>query len=416
MEVILYGIGIILGAGIYTLIGTAAGMAGNALWFSFVVAAFIATFTGLSYAELSSMYPKEAAEFVYTKKAFNIKSLSFVVSWVMIVGGVVSTTTVALGFGGYFSYMVGGQPIIIAAGLIALLSFVNYRGIKEAASYNVISTTAEIVGLVFVIIIGLYFLGTTGTSVNYFEIPETVGFAGILSATALIIFAYIGFEHVANISEETRNAKKVIPKAIVIAISITTIIYILVAISAIGVLGWEALSKSKAPLTEVVSKVVGSDASMLMSILALFATSSTVLVLLVVTSRILYGVSKQHSFPSILSRIGKRGTPYVAVIFVMIFAIAALMIGGIETIALLTTLGTFIVYIAVNLSLIWLRYEKPKARRAFKSPLNIGRFPVLAFLGLVSAATMLFYYEPTLLLVEAVIIFVGICVYKIFNK
>ncbi len=415
-EATLYGVGIILGAGIYALIGAGAGIAGNALWISFIIAAFIASFTGLSYAELSSMYPKEAAEYVYTKKAFNRKMLSFAVSWIMVVAGIVSAATVALGFGGYFSHMVGGPPIIIAAVLIILLSIINYRGMKESASFNVVSTIAETAGLVLLIAVGMYFFGTTGASVDFFEVPEAAGVAGMLSATALIFFAYIGFEQVANMSEETKNAKKVIPKALVISIAVTTVIYILVAVSAVGILGWEALSQSKAPLTDVMSRVIGSDASMVMSILALFATSNTVLVLLVVTSRILYGMSCQHSLPRFCSKIGKRSTPYAAVFLVMIFSVAALLLGGIETIALLTTAGTFIVYIFVNLSLIWLRYRKPKAKRGFRSPLNVGKFPVLAFIGVLVSIGMLFYFEPIILLYEAALVLVGIGIYKIFNR
>ncbi|MBI5061059.1 MAG: amino acid permease [Candidatus Aenigmarchaeota archaeon] len=415
-EATLYGVGIILGAGIYALLGVGAGIAGNALWISFMIAAFIATFTGLSYAELSSMYPKEAAEYVYTKKAFNIKMLSFIVSWIMVVVGIVSAATVALGFAGYFSHMIGGPPLLIAGVLIAFMSMINYCGMKESSSFNVVATIAETAGLVIIIALGLYFFGTTGNSINYFEVPETVGMAGILSATALIFFAYIGFEQIANMSEETKNAKKVIPKALLLSIVITTVIYILVAVSAISILGWEELSQSKAPLTAVVSRVMGSDASLMMSILALFATSNTVLVLLVVTSRILYGMSCQHSLPKRLGRIGRRGTPYTAVFVVMLFSITALFIGRIGTVAMLTTLGTFIVYLFINLALMWLRYKKPRASRSFKVPFNIGKFPVIAFLGIVSSAAMLFYFEPMLLLYEAVLILIGIGVYKIFNK
>jgi len=412
----LYGIGIILGAGIYALIGAGAGIAGNALWLSFLIAAFIASLTGLSYAELASMYPKEAAEYVYTKKAFNRKTLSFVVGWVMLVVGVVSAATVALGFGGYFSYMIGGPPILIAGVLIVLLSFLNYWGMKESAEFNVVSTVAEVAGLIIIIALGMYFFGTSGISENFLEVPETVGAAGILSATALIFFAFIGFEQVANISEETKDAKKVIPKALIISIVVTTIIYILVTVSAIGILGWESLSQSKAPLTEVVGRLLGSDASLFMTILALFATSNTVLVLLIVTSRILYGISCQHSLPKVCKKIGKRGTPYIAISLVMVFSILSLFIGGIATVALLTTIGTFIAYLFVNLSLIWLRFKKPRARRPFKAPLNIGRFPVLAFLGVIVCGAMMFYFEPSLLLFELIVVLVGIGIYKIFNK
>ena len=126
-ELSLYGIGIILGAGIYSLIGIGAGIAGNAIWISFIFAAFIAAFTGLSYAELSSMYPKEAAEYNYTKIAFNKKNLSFIIGWLMIIASVVAGVTVAFGFAGYFSHIFGGSATLITSILVIILSLINYR-------------------------------------------------------------------------------------------------------------------------------------------------------------------------------------------------------------------------------------------------------------------------------------------------
>jgi APA family basic amino acid/polyamine antiporter len=139
-ELSLYGIGIILGAGIYSLIGVGAGIAGNAIWISFVFAAIIAAFTGLSYAELSSIYPKEAAEYNYTKNAFQKKNLSFIVGWLMVLASVVAAVTVAFGFAGYFTHLFGGEITLTAAFLILFLSSINYIGIKESSTFNILST------------------------------------------------------------------------------------------------------------------------------------------------------------------------------------------------------------------------------------------------------------------------------------
>ena len=124
-EATLYGVGIILGAGIYALIGIGAGVAGNALWLSFLVGAAIAAFTGLSYAELSSMYPKEAAEYVYTKHAFRKNILPFIVQWIMLFTVIISAATVALGFAGYWAFLFGGSITLIALALIALFATSN---------------------------------------------------------------------------------------------------------------------------------------------------------------------------------------------------------------------------------------------------------------------------------------------------
>ncbi len=410
----LYGVGIIVGAGIYVIIGAGAGIAGNAVWLSFAVAALLAFFTGFSYAELASMYPKDAAEYVYTERAFRKPLFSFSVQWVMIAAGIISAATVALGFGSYWAHIFGGSPVLAAAALIALLSLVSYIGIKQSAEFNIIGTLVEVSGLVLVSLIGVWFiLGGNAGSVDFFYSPA--GMSGILSASALIFFAFIGFEEMVNISEEVKNAKKTMPRAIVLSLIISTLLYILVAVSSVAILGYERLSESKAPLTSVVEQVF-PDASLLMSFIALFATGNTVLLILIVASRMLYGLACNHSLPKVCSAIGRRNTPYAAIGIVMLFSMLTLLVANIKTVASLTDVGIFTVYIVVNSALIWLRYKRPKAKRAFKSPVNIGRFPVLAFLGLATSVVMLAYLELSLIVFEAVLILAGMVVYKVFNR
>ncbi len=419
LELTLYGIGAILGAGIYVLIGPGAGIAGYGLWLSFIIAAIIASFTGLSFAELSSIYPKEASTYVYTERAFHHRVLSFIVSWVLIVSGIISAATVSLGFAGYFASLFGGEPIIIAAALIIALSVLNYVGIKISARFNCVATVIEISGLLLVILIGALFLLSVGGSniSNFFTMPSA-GIAGVFTAAALIFFAYLGFEDIVIMSEETKNAKKIVPKALLLALTISTILYILVAFSSLSVLTPEELSSSDAPLTHVVDKAV-PRASFLMSFIALFATANTVLILLIVMSRMFCGISREHSFPRIFARIGNKSTPYISVFLIMFLALGSLLIGGIETVAMLTNVGVFVSFIFVNLSLIFLRYKKPNIKRQFKVPINIGRFPVLAFLGVVSSLGMLFYIgyiDFQLLLFETAVILLVIAVFKVFNR
>jgi APA family basic amino acid/polyamine antiporter len=419
LELTLYGIGAILGAGIYVLIGPGAGIAGYGLWLSFIIAAVIASFTGLSFAELSSIYPKEASTYVYTERAFHHRLLSFITSWVLIISGIVSAATVSLGFAGYFIPLFGGEPIIVAASLIIALSFLNYVGIKISARFNCVSTVIEISGLLLVILIGAIFIFSMDdfNIGNYFTMPSA-GIAGIFTATTLIFFAYLGFEDVVIMSEETKNAKKNVPKALLLALTISTILYVLVSFSSISVLTPAELSSSDAPLTNVVEKVV-PRASFLMSFIALFATANTVLILLIVMSRMFCGISREHSLPRAFARIGDKGTPYISVFLIMFLALGSLLIGRIETVAMLTNAGVFISFIFVNLSLIFLRYKKPKIKRPFKVPFNIGRFPVLAFLGAASSLFMLLYIgynDLQLLLFEAAVILLGIAAFKFFNR
>jgi len=164
-EVTISGVGIILGAGIYALIGEAAGLAGNAVWISFALSALVAVFTGLSYAELASMFPKAAAEYEYTSQAFG-RFAAFLVGWLTIFSGVVGAATVALGFAGYFRALTGAPLLPSALLLLAALSAVLFSGIKQSARVDIAFTAIEVLGLVFVILLGIPYLG----SVNLLEL------------------------------------------------------------------------------------------------------------------------------------------------------------------------------------------------------------------------------------------------------
>ncbi|MBI2005546.1 MAG: amino acid permease [Candidatus Aenigmarchaeota archaeon] len=408
-----YAVGNILGAGIYALIGEAAGLTGNSIWLSFVVGAVVASFTGLSYAELSTMMPKAAAEYTYLKKCGS-KILAFLIGWLILFTGVVSTATVALGFGGYFHGMFGSPIILTALALIAVLSFLNFWGIKESSRFNILFTAVEAFGLLVVIILGFTAFGKT--EVNYFEMNS--GVKGLLAAAALVFFAYIGFEDIANVSEETRNPKKVLAKAFILAVAITTIIYILTSIAAVTLADANELSASKSPLALAVSKTfLGDKAFTFLSYVALFATANTVLVIMIVGARMMYGMSRGGSMPRILGVVHKvRRTPHIAIVVFMLFAMLFVFFGEIDVVANITSLGAFITFGLVNTSLIWLRFKYPKANRPFKMPVNIGNFPVLAFLGLVTSGFMAFQFGINIVLYTGVAIAAGLILYHLIER
>ena len=221
------GIGIILGAGIYVLIGIAAGYAGNAVWISFLLASFLAVFTGLGYAELSSIFKTDAGEYEYAKTAFNEK-IAKIVGLLVIFTGITTAATVALGFGSYVNAL-SSIPIIIAAvALLALMSYVNFKGIKDTSYLNVLFTFIEGGGLLIIIFLGIKYFG----SVDYFEMRE--GLTGIFKATALAFFAFTGYETIVKLTEETKNPTKTIPRAVILSIIITSVLYVLVAVAAIS--------------------------------------------------------------------------------------------------------------------------------------------------------------------------------------
>ena len=238
--VTLSGIGIILGAGIYALIGTAAASAGNAVWLSFALSAVIALFTALSYAELSSIYPKAGAEYEYTAAAVG-GYIAFIVGWLIIFAGLVGAATVALGFGGYVAGLSGYGAVPAAAALICILTVILVIGVRESTAVAGLFTLIEGGGLVLVIIAGVPYLGR----VDYLEMP--FGVTGLFSAAALVFFAFMGFEEMVKFSEETRDPEKTVPRALLIALAVCTALYILVCIAAVSVVGWEGLAASGAP-------------------------------------------------------------------------------------------------------------------------------------------------------------------------
>jgi APA family basic amino acid/polyamine antiporter len=247
------------------------------------------------------------------------------------------------------------------------------------------------------------------------EMPN--GISGVLGASALIFFAFIGFEDIANITEETKDPKNISPKALIFSIFVTTLIYMLVALSAVSLAPWDSLADSNSPLAYAVSGKIGYDAYLLMSIIALFATSNTVLVLLVVGSRVIYGMSNDGSLPKFLSKIHpKRRTPWISVFVVMLIAMSFVFLESIEIVASITDFATFVVFFFVNTSTIILRFTKPNLKRTFRTPLNIGKFPILPFLGLLSIIGLMLHLDPLAIIIGFVIFLAAIPMYYVFRK
>ena len=410
-QVIFYGVGVIIGAGIYSIIGPAAGITGNSLWISFLVAAITALFTGLCYCEISTMFPKAAAEYVYVRKAFGSRFFAFLIGWLVIITGVLSAATVSLGFAGYFKSLFGFSLIPIALVLIAALSFINFKGMKESSRFNTFLVFVTIIGLLAVIFTGAPSFG----KVNYLEFPS--GYKGVFSAAILIFFAYIGFEDIANVAEETKNPRKVLPRAIIFSVLITTVFYILTSISAVSLADYKELAASDAPLSLAVSKVFGQRAFIFISATALFTTAGTVLIILVVTSRMLYGMAKERSLPKFLTSLHQNNrTPWLAVLTTAFFSMIFVFLGDIRSVAELTSLAALVTFTTVNISLIWLRYTMPNVKRTFRTPLNIGKYPIMAFLGIFSTLFMIFQFNLNMLFVGLGILLSGLIAYSFFVK
>ena len=340
------GIGVILGAGIYVLIGVAANQAGNAVWMSFVIAAIVAMFTGLSYARLGRLRPKNAPEFQFLNMAFG-PIPGFLAGWLILWATVISSAAVALGFGGYLEHIVGVPYLAGAIGLIILCSVVVFVGVGESVILAGILTIVEVTGVVLIIAIGIPSIG----QVNLLEMP--MGISGVIGAASLVFFAYLGFEGMANLSEEMKKPERDLPKAMLLALGISTILYILVAVSAVSVLGWQDLSQSSAPLATVASKLLGAKADLLLTLIALGSTANTVLLLLFASSRAMWAMSCAGALPAAFCVIGgKRHTPWLTVIIVGVIASIFALIRNIGDVAEFTNFATLLAFTGVNASAI----------------------------------------------------------------
>lgn len=410
-QLIAYGIGNIIGAGIYVLIGDAAGLAGNELWLAFIVGAIIAVFTGLSYAELSSMYPKTASEYVYLGKAFGNRLLSFLTEWIMLITEIVAAATVSLGFALYLQSIFSFPIVLIAAGLLIFLTLLTILGIKQSLKVNTVLSIIAIIGLIVVIASGIPRVG----SVSYTSSPN--GLKGIFGAAILVFFAYIGFDNIVNLSEETKNPSKAIPRALIISIIVTTILYVLIGITVVSLVPWHELSISDAPLALAASASLGPVAFVVITAAALFTTLNTVLVLLIVGSRIVYGMARQGVLPRFLGRVNERsGAPYMASIAMLVVALAFLSLGGIDIVAKITSFGSLITFALINIALLHLRRVAPNVKRPFKAPLSIGWLSVTGAIGLVSCLALLTQFDIISVSLGLLLPVSGIVIYMAINR
>jgi len=409
----MYGVGLILGAGIYVLIGEAAGLAGNAIWISFILGSIVATFSGLSYSELTALFPRAAAEYNFVKEGFRSNFVGFIVGWLTILTSIITAATVALGFGGYMEGLTNIPILISALVILGILSFVNFIGIRESAWANTIFAIVTISGLGIIIFIG--FSNPVEVEINYFENP--LGISGILLAFILVFFAFIGFEDIANVGEEVKRPQKTMPRGIMLSVLITTIIYILVSLASIRTVGWEQLASSSAPLAYVAEQKLGQQGHIILSVIALFATASTILITLVAGARMIYGMAKDGTLPSGLGLIHhKTKTPWIAVILIFVTSLGFAFIGDIVIVANIVVFAVVVTFFMINLSVILLRYIQPELERPYRVPLNIGRFPILPLFGMGATVYMAVQFEMQIILVGLAIIVSGVVFYAIYNK
>ncbi len=377
VECIFFGVGSILGAGIYTLIGKVAGQSGNLIWLAFIIASVTALFTAFSYAELSSCFPNASGEYEYAKNAFG-KKMGVILGFSISLNGVISGATVALGFAGYLSSLIGIHLILAAAAIIILIFLINAYGIRESSVINIIFTLIEAGGLFFIIYCSLPYLG----KVNYLTLP-TSGFQGVLMASALAFFAFIGFEDIVKLAEETKKPEKNIPMALFSACLIVIVIYTIVAICIISVIPYKQLGQSASPLADVVRISYGQTGIIIISVIALFSTSNTILSNMLSSSRVLLKIAMEFKFLRYFSTLSRKKTPVKALFLVLFFMLAFAAIGRIEIVAMIANIFIFFTFLLINVCVIVLRVREESLERPFRIPGNINNIPVISVLGII---------------------------------
>jgi basic amino acid/polyamine antiporter, APA family len=400
-EVTAGGVGIIIGAGIYVLLGAATAHAGSLVWVAFLFAAVLSALTGLSYAELSSMFPSAAGEYEYTRRALP-EWVAFVIGWTMIVGLVVAAATVSIGFGRYARYFLEIDARVAALGLLAAVSMVAMGGVKQSARLTVGLSAVQVGGLLLVIAIGVPHVG----DVNLFTGP---GVAGVLGAAALVFFAFIGFDEVITLAEETRDPTRTVPRALLLALGLSTILYIAVAIAAVSVLGAEALAASPRPLADVMAHVLGHRGATVVAAIAVMTTTNTTLLAMTAGSRVIYGMARAGALPRTLAAVHPtRGTPVHAIIVAVLVAAGFAAFGEFTVIAAITDFAVYVVFLAVNATVIILRRNHPELSRPFAVPGAIHGVPIVPILGLGSVGLMMSQLEPLAIAVGAALCGVGL--------
>lgn len=385
-EVVFFGVGSVLGAGIYALIGKMAGHGGYLLWASFLVASLAALATAFSYAELSSAFPHAGGEYVYGKKAIGKKFGAFLGLTISLCG-TITGATVAIGFAGYLSSIANLPQRPGVFGILLFSFVVNISGIKQSSVVNILLTLVETGGLLFVIFCSAPDFG----KIDFLQFPEE-GFSGVMIAASLSFFAFLGFEKIVKLGEETVSPERTIPKALFISGLIVTFLYLAVAIGAISVLPPEEIKDSSHPIADVVSSRFGKGGAIVISVIALFSTANTVLANMLSSSRVILNMGREIKFLEKFSTISRgRKTPVAALILVLLFMACFALIGKIEVVALTANFFMFLIFLSVNLSVILLRVSKKNLKRPYRIPGAIRNIPLISVAGILLTLLLLYF-------------------------
>lgn len=383
---LVFVIGDILGAGIYAVVGEVAGTVGGAVWAAFLLAFALALLTAFAYAELVTKYPVAAGAALYVNRAFSRPFVTFVVAVAVMASGVTSASTAARAFGGdYLSAFVEVPIVPVALGFVIALEFVNFLGISHSIRLNLVFTLIEVVGLLFIIGIGVAAVaGGTGDPGRVLEFrgDEAVPLL-LLSGAGLAFFSFVGFEDSVNLAEETRDPVRSFPLALFGGLAVSLVVYLLVTLTATTVVDAETLAGSDGPLLEVVRAGAPALDGRVFAVVALIAVSNTALINLIMASRLLYGLARQGIVPAVFARVhGSRRTPWIAIVATALVAAVLVATGDLEGLASTTVVLLLVVFTLVNVSVLVLRRD-PVEGPHYRAPTALPAVGAVASAGLV---------------------------------
>lgn len=392
---LLFIVGDILGTGIYALTGQVAAQVGGMVWLPFLVAFAVALLTAFSYLELVTKYPKAAGAALYTHKAFGIHFLTFLIAFAVMSSGITSASTASRAFAANFAATTGlpsGGLIVtlIALGFIALVAAVNFRGVGESVRVNVLLTLVELSGLLLIIGVGFWAIfggqGDVSRAFTFGAAPEQGVFWPVIAATTLAFFAMVGFEDSVNMAEECKEPSRIFPKVLLAGLIITGVIYVLVAISAITLVPANELGEGDTPLLKVIQAGAPDFPVGIFGIITMFAVANSALINMMMASRLIYGMAQEKVLPAALGRVhAKRKTPYIAIVFTTLIAMALIgFVGAVPALGGTTALLLLCVFAVVNVAVLVLRKDKVEHKH-FRTPTVV---PVLG------AVTCIFLAGP----------------------
>ena len=378
---VFYGLGIIIGAGVYVAVGDVIEAAGPLAVSSFAVAGVLAALTALSYAELGARYPEAAGAAAYVKEAFRSDQFSRITGFLVALVVLISAATIARGTAGYAHKFIALPDVVIASFFVVVFTGVSCLGVKDSARAAAIMTVIELAGLLLVISVGIGSLPELRSETEALIPKNLANWEDVLSGAFLAFFAFTGFENLANMAEEAKNVGRTLPLAILISLGVSTVLYVVVALVVVAAVPLDQAVTSPAPLL----LVIGHEdwISTLFSGLAIVAVSNGVLIQVLVLSRLLYGMSRRHLLPVWLGLLSRQDVPVRATLVAGGLILVSTLFLPFHALLHLSTTLTLLVFALVNVSLCWLHIFQPRHDLMFRVPRPVPYLAAGADLGLI---------------------------------